>query len=649
MKKLVQILLVIIMFLGFGNQNLHAQEDTTWVQTFTFDDITKRRDVYSFPDDSRTYRKILMYYKLRCDAATTADQFPCGEWDYLTYTNIYEHTGAVDADGNEIIETYEIGRFITPYGINLSLGQGFTWVYDVTDYAHLLQGDVDISAGNNQELLDLKFMMIEGTPARDVVAFDRIWGTRRSYSYRDLDNDTALPAITLDLDADASQYKVVTRLTGHGHHSDTGGFPHCCEWKDNRHYLHVDGQEVADWSIFQHTECALNPVYPQGGTWPGAREGWCPGDIVKDHVVDITPYVTANQVTLDYSITPVPSNNEAMGNGNYQVAMHLLQYGDQNFTNDAEIYDVIQPSDNQYYARLNPVCDNPKIVIKNNGSAMLTSLNITYGVSGGDMRTKQWTGNLAPNETERVSLVIPNSSFWVGDDAYMFNVSLSNPNGSADENTANDHYQTHFELPDVYPPGTKLRVKTNNRGNENSYVIKNVWGDVVVSRNNLSSNTIYWDTLNFNPGCYTLEFLDSGNDGLSYWADAAAGSGNVSFYHHTINTSIKGFEPEFGRMIRYSFTVGDLLLNDENTLSLTPKADVYPNPAKDQFTLELSDFTGNAEIELLNAIGEVLTAKTVNTNLNPILNFSTKNYSAGVYFIKVKQGAIFLTKKVIVQ
>ncbi|MEZ4721957.1 MAG: hypothetical protein R2813_08795 [Flavobacteriales bacterium] len=36
-------------------------QDTTWVQTFNFSDITKRRDVYEFPNSSQTYAKGSMY------------------------------------------------------------------------------------------------------------------------------------------------------------------------------------------------------------------------------------------------------------------------------------------------------------------------------------------------------------------------------------------------------------------------------------------------------------------------------------------------------------------------------------------------------------------------------------------------------------
>ena len=66
-------------------------QDTITVQTLDFNDITKRRGWYVFPSDTIEYQKILMYYTLKCDAATTQDNYACGEWDYTTYTNLYQH------------------------------------------------------------------------------------------------------------------------------------------------------------------------------------------------------------------------------------------------------------------------------------------------------------------------------------------------------------------------------------------------------------------------------------------------------------------------------------------------------------------------------------------------------------------------------
>ena len=71
--------------------------DTTIVQTFTFDSIVTRRAVFPFPEKGPRYEKILMYYTLKCDSLTPHDKYPCGEWDYTTYTRIYHRTGLMDS------------------------------------------------------------------------------------------------------------------------------------------------------------------------------------------------------------------------------------------------------------------------------------------------------------------------------------------------------------------------------------------------------------------------------------------------------------------------------------------------------------------------------------------------------------------------
>ncbi|MBK8499267.1 MAG: LamG domain-containing protein [Flavobacteriales bacterium] len=109
----------------------------------------------------------------------------------------------------EVVENWEIGRYITPYGINLSLGpQGFRWTFDVTDYQYMLHDSVDLSAGNQQELIDLEFEMIEGVPPREVVGHQRPWGGLSSRSYADLSGDVALPPVNVLLDPQATQWSL---------------------------------------------------------------------------------------------------------------------------------------------------------------------------------------------------------------------------------------------------------------------------------------------------------------------------------------------------------------------------------------------------------------------------------------------------------
>ena len=85
MKKLLLNTIVLILTI-----NTVIAQDTTIVQTLDFNDITKRKGWYVFPPDT-SYQKVLMYYTLKCDPQTTQDGYACGEWDYTTYTNLYQH------------------------------------------------------------------------------------------------------------------------------------------------------------------------------------------------------------------------------------------------------------------------------------------------------------------------------------------------------------------------------------------------------------------------------------------------------------------------------------------------------------------------------------------------------------------------------
>lgn len=594
----------------------------------------------SIPSDTILTFQGGYHYIYHCDTIVDSIYF---DYDTIMYKEMFPYYG----EPFEIINTHEIGRFITPYGINLDLGpQGFTWVFDVTDYAHLLKGDVDLSAGNQQELIDLRFELIEGIPPRDVLSYDRIWGKRRSYKYKNLDDDVTLSSKTMYLLPEAETFKVKTRLTGHGHYSNNGEYPHCCEWKDNTHYLYVNGEEIADWLIFQYNECAWNAVFPQGGTWPGAREGWCPGDRVAEHEFEITDYVAADSVILDYGITPVPPDNQGMGNGNYHIAMHLFQYDEANHETDVEIYDVISPNDYEYYSRVNPICMDPKIKVRNNGTEAVNSLVIDYGISSGGQETYNWTGNIAPNEMIEITLPIPDLAFWFGDNRNLFDVCISQPNGQTDEYPDNNCYQTHFVVPDMYNETMILELKTNHQAYRYSLTVTNLEGDVVLSMDTLQNDTVYYDTLNVADGCYTIELLDIENMGLSYWAYPAQGSG----YFRILNSQggfLKNFQSEFGRSIRYSFHLGEYTYIKEPNLE--ELISVYPNPANKKIYIRAEGLNGTYQFKVVDIIGR--------SHKQSILNFSSKLEASieisqlpeGIYMVIVEGQNIRITEKVVVR
>ena len=89
MKKNI---LFIISFLLLASVSYSQSGDTITVQTFTFG--SSQDAWFNFPSDTVHFEKILMQYTLKCNPAQNP---PCGEWDYLTYTYLYDHTGLIDS------------------------------------------------------------------------------------------------------------------------------------------------------------------------------------------------------------------------------------------------------------------------------------------------------------------------------------------------------------------------------------------------------------------------------------------------------------------------------------------------------------------------------------------------------------------------
>src|ERR1041384_1778280 len=82
-----------LFFIGFLSFKAQADPgDTIKVQTFTFG--SPQDAWFVFPSDTIRFEKILMKYKLKCNPAQSP---ACGEWDYLTYTYLYDHTGLLDS------------------------------------------------------------------------------------------------------------------------------------------------------------------------------------------------------------------------------------------------------------------------------------------------------------------------------------------------------------------------------------------------------------------------------------------------------------------------------------------------------------------------------------------------------------------------
>ncbi|MCB9330837.1 MAG: T9SS type A sorting domain-containing protein [Lewinellaceae bacterium] len=528
---------------------------------------------------------------------------------------------------------YEILSLVTPYGNGLDLGiAGKTFTFDVTDYAPILKGQKRMSielGGQNQEELDIEFIFIKGTPPREVQNIQHIWPFRRG-NYADIQNDRHFEPRMVSLSPDGRHFKLRSAITGHGQNG---------EFEPRTHYLNLNGGNQ-DFTYPIWKECADNPIYPQGGTWIFDRAGWCPGAATDVHEFDITNLVTpGGQVEVDYGV-----NGAFMTEANYLVSNQLVTYGPYNFSRDAALERVARPNgEDVEFERINPACNSPMILVRNTGETTISSLEIDYFVHGNPaVKTYTWSGTIMPDALEEIPLPLTDLTFWnTNAPDNIFEAQIKKVNGAADENPANDVAKTSFTRPDVYTDDQDylLSVKTNNNAGQNSYRVKSADGTVLLQRTNMVSNTIFEDDLDFPPGCYTMEFFDSGNDGLSFWFYPNNGTGYLRLSRRVSSVSIpvKIFNPDFGAGVQYDFIIAGIVSTEEEQAFRA--VSTYPNPTSNALNVELRGFDGETvELELTDAQGRQLLQRPLERV--PSENWQTAldlaRFPSGMYFLRIK-------------
>lgn len=550
----------------------------------------------------------------------------------------------------ELVNDVEIGRYITPYGIGFDLGaSGFNYIYDVTDYQHYLKNAVDLEAHNTQELIDLRFAFIEGIPPRDLHKREPIWSDWKSYQYSAMDNNTVLQSKDMLLSDTSFMFKIKTRFTGHGHN----GSVNCCEWDSKDHQISINGTPRFNWEIWQESECGDNPNTAQGGTWPYAREGWCPGDMVKEYDHELTPYVTPGQtVAIDYDIENVPANDQAQGNGNYIVAMDLISYSAPNFQHDAAIIDVLNPNNYEYYKKFNPTCSYPRIILQNTGAQPLTQCTIQIYIENDKVINYNWTGNLGFLQKEIVEIPVDDITWWQnlnpGQQTFHAEVTGLENGTFTDEYSNNNIKTTKFQSPSVVEGPFFVWFITNNKASENKYTLMKDNGDIVFQRTNMTNTTHYKDTFDLEPGCYSIILEDFDHDGLSFWySQQVEGESSGTFMLRKVGgTTIKTFPGDFGHYYRYNFSIGleNLTLDElesKNNLFL------YPNPASNELYVDFGGtLSQDAELNILDLSGRLISSSKMNAvSSNASANLDISGLTDGLYLIQLKDKGINIIKE----
>ena len=651
MKKLLFVILIAV------STNFHAAPgDTTWVQAnnVQLNYYNNFDTAVSFPNGSVSYRKILMEFTLGEYACPSGSTY-CHQWDYTVTNYVMTKT-----------DTVELSRFITPYANTGVPRFPSTWkqryIYNVTDFYNLLKDSASIrifySGYSGGFTANVKFAFIEGTPERNVLGVDHLW--LGAFNYGNTADPIAnhLPTKTFTAPANTQSSEMKFTVTGHGSDNNT----QCCEFSSHNYSVLLNGSVIAQKAVWRD-DCGLNELYPQGGTWIYNRGNWCPGDAVKINTHKLPAITAGTTYSLGVTFAPYISSGNY---GDYALEGHVFYYGGFNHAVDASIEDVVAPNNFEDYYRENQSGNSPIVHIRNTGSSTINSVSFSYNVQDSMNTQYTWNGTLLSQQDTNITLgplnTLTNLSLAGASGMYNFNARITAVNGSLDEDTTNNHFQTSFAVAPIWPSTFSIVMKTNSEGisgvgqadlSETTWQITDMLGNVWAANGSDSINNTYTDTITLpNFGFYNLTINDLSCDGLHWWVwdqnpsyGITAGSFTVKNLGTGAAIPMKGynytgtFNNDFGCGFSQYFTTGGATtgintIKKDNGVSIM----AYPNPAQDNINITLKGVeSAKGQLEVIDGQGRLVLQQKASGIQNVI---SLNSLNNGVYTILYKDAKV---------
>lgn len=430
------------------------------------------------------------------------------------------------------------------------------------------------------------------------------------------------------------------------------------------------------------------------GTGTNTQGNWVSGTPYP--IID--PGTATNQFDADYAIGYFPTIYKVCpDNKIYEVGQASPQ-GLLNSINSCTFATDAYPSAGPASLQCSTTF-SPTVTLKNNGTTVMTSCDITYAYDAGSPSVYNWTGSLAAGATTVITL--PSSTFTAGN--HTMDVTTSNPNASADNNNTNNSHQYTFTINTAAAVATPLtnnfastgfpytnwlindgdnafpwtRVTTNGGSlKKDCYTDGNVGStdDFIIEPVDMSSMTSA--SLQFNvaharySSAYTdgLEVLVSSDCGVTWtsvWAKSgstlATAPDNTNAFTPTaaqwraecINLNAYAGQSKVFVMFRATTGYGNNIYVDDinlsnatctigiNEESTANNLNLYPNPANSlvNVSFNLAD-KSEVTVNVYNTLGELVYTENKG-EMAPgaqLVAVNTENFSNGMYMVELVAG-----------
>jgi len=223
------------------------------------------------------------YDSIHADLSITCPPGGCDPYDRGAWIEVK------DPSGNWV----QVIRYITPFGI------GCDHSIDVTDYASLLQGKVEmrmyISTWSGGWEASLTLNYFEGNPEYSYSRITEIWDG--NYPFGHPLNLQPVDTVSHTFAPNMMDAKLIISNTGHGWGENNTG--------NAAEFYHAFHKVIVDDTIYAQDlwrDCNPNPDNCTGqlGTWQFDRAGWCPGAISPPEEFSLMPFLNNDSIVLSY-------------------------------------------------------------------------------------------------------------------------------------------------------------------------------------------------------------------------------------------------------------------------------------------------------------------------------------------------------------
>lgn len=323
----------------------------------------------------------------------------------------------------------------------------------------------------------------------------------------------------------------------------------------------------------------------------------------------------------------VSETHQEIVSGNSAGDINIIESNDY----DAAIISALIPQ-TACLDELTPVVD-----LKNYGAIGLTSLEFVYSVNGGDELTYSWTGNLAQNETEAVTLP---TLFYSPTDNNAVDIRCELPNGEPDQLPMNDSYDQDVEGSQNYPENCNLMILIPANPENVTWNIVDENGIIIVEEGPYSSTGFKIHPFTFpETGCYVLTVNDAAGEGLS----------GGRFMMADENTNILWEGAAFTYSAKAGLARGMIVDIDE--ILSTDDVSINPNPIANTANIEFDLFKKtNVDIAVFDILGKnaMNLYKGEMGNGPHSIQMNVDGLNNGVYFVNIRMDNNIVTKKILV-